>query len=146
MVVEEAVMMTEKLTQNFATSQLAHEAYLPFVKGGGFFIETDMQLKLGQTLDVSVSLPGGGAPVLFTGKVVWVMPKNLNPDIIGSGLGEGVRMTFGSQAEGVVPKSLSAAPEEAGVGLQFVGSNAEEAKARVEQYLIQEGYRLLPPG
>ncbi|GAB2994378.1 PilZ domain-containing protein [Psychrosphaera aestuarii] len=60
--------------------------YMPFVKGGGLFIKTNLPVKLGETASVILTLPDALEPELFDAEVIWVTPQgaqNVNPPGVG---------------------------------------------------------------
>lgn len=77
----------------------AAEAYMPFIKGGGVFVETEQVLMLGDTLFVLMTVGDDGKKFPVNGKVVWV-----NGD---SGRGDrpvGVGIQFPPDASGVAAR------------------------------------------
>ena len=79
--------------------------YMPFIKGGALFVHTDKTYKLGDEVFLLVKLIDETEKYPIAGKVVWITP---------------------SCAQG------GRAP---GVGVQFVGTEGEEVRAKIETYL-----------
>lgn len=50
-------------------------AYMPWVKGGGIFITTDKQLRLGSDVFLLLKLMEEPEKIPVMGKVVWVTPQ-----------------------------------------------------------------------
>ncbi|GAB3043265.1 PilZ domain-containing protein [Acinetobacter apis] len=50
-------------------------SYLPFVIGGGLFVPSTMDAKLGQEVFVLATLPEQKQKIPLTGKVVWISQK-----------------------------------------------------------------------
>ncbi len=49
-------------------------AYMPFVKGGGIFIPTNKNYKMGEEVFMLLTLMDDPAKIPVSGKVVWVTP------------------------------------------------------------------------
>jgi type IV pilus assembly protein PilZ len=49
-------------------------AYMPFIKGGGLFIPTNKQYKMGEEVFMLLTLMDDPAKLPVSGKVVWVTP------------------------------------------------------------------------
>ena len=52
-----------------------YAAYMPWVKGGGLFIATNKQFKLGDDVFLLLNLMDEPEKIPVTGKVVWITPK-----------------------------------------------------------------------
>ena len=50
-------------------------AYMPFIKGGGLFIPTNKQYKMGEEVFMLLTLMDDPAKLPVSGKVVWVTPS-----------------------------------------------------------------------
>lgn len=50
-------------------------AYMPFIKGGGLFIPTNKNYKLGEEVYMLLSLMDDPAKLPVSGKVVWITPS-----------------------------------------------------------------------
>jgi len=82
-----------------------HSVYMPFVKGGGFFVPTPRQFRLGDEVFVLVSLWDETDPVPVLGHVIWVTP-------------------MGAQGK-----------RAAGIGVQFKPKENDALRARIEDLL-----------
>lgn len=80
-------------------------SYMPFITNGGLFIPTFQPYKLGSDILVDLLLPGKKESIRIEGKIVWITPQNA--------------------LHHVLP----------GIGIQFVGANAQTVKSQVEGYL-----------
>ena len=49
-------------------------AYMPFIKGGGLFIPTNSQYKMGEVVFMLLTLMDDPAKLPVSGKVVWITP------------------------------------------------------------------------
>lgn len=49
-------------------------AYMPFIKGGGLFIPTNKQYKMGEDVFMLLTLMEDPAKLPVSGKVVWITP------------------------------------------------------------------------
>ncbi|MDR3476503.1 MAG: PilZ domain-containing protein [Gammaproteobacteria bacterium] len=80
-------------------------AFIPFIMGGGLFIPSFDSYALGELLSVDLQLPGKVEVLRIEGKVVWITPSNA--------------------LHHVLP----------GIGIQFIGSNAQSVKSKIEAHL-----------
>jgi type IV pilus assembly protein PilZ len=83
------------LDLRLADKNALEQAYMRFIKGGGLFVPTKQEFKLGSEVILQVKLPEEAETIVVSGVVAWVTP-------------------FGAQAG-----------KKAGVGVQFVGENAD---------------------
>jgi type IV pilus assembly protein PilZ len=60
----------------FDTAIKLKKHFMPHVKGGGIFVETESNINMGSEILLMMTLPDGGARSPVVGKVVWVMPKD----------------------------------------------------------------------
>lgn len=80
-------------------------AYMPFLKGGGIFIPTTKQYKLGDEVFMLLTLMEETEKLPVAGKIVWITPKGAQ----------------GSRA--------------AGIGVQFSDQDGGGARRKIETYL-----------
>lgn len=85
--------------------QALYSAYMPFVKGGGLFVPTDKNYRLGDEIHVLVTLTEYNERLPIHGRVVWITPA-------------------GAQSK-----------RRQGVGIQFVGRDADALQKKLETYL-----------
>lgn len=52
-----------------------HECYMPFVRNGGLFVPTDMDLALGEAVCIRLDFMDEPEPIRVSGKVVWITPQ-----------------------------------------------------------------------
>ena len=64
-------------------------AYMPFVKGGGLFVPTTREYKLGEDIYLLLTLPDDAQRYPVAGKVAWLTPANAN-----AGRTQGVGVKF----------------------------------------------------
>ena len=83
-----------------------HSHYMPFIKDGGIFIQTEREFEFEQRVVMLLRFLDKGKKLPISGKVVWISPK--------SGRGSSVSP---------------------GVGLQFAGDNRKEIQRAIEAYL-----------
>lgn len=62
------------LAVNITDENMLHNAYMPFIKGGGLFAATPNRLPLGQEVFMVVTLPGSSEKLPVSGKVCWITP------------------------------------------------------------------------
>jgi type IV pilus assembly protein PilZ len=62
------------LTINIREKSALHEAYMPFLAGGGIFIPTNRQYQLGEDVFMLLSLMDDQHKIYVQGKVVWITP------------------------------------------------------------------------
>lgn len=63
--------------------------YMPFIKGGGLFAKTNKPFKIGDEVNVVVTLPDALEPEMFVSQVLWITPQssqNAHPTGIGLSL------------------------------------------------------------
>jgi type IV pilus assembly protein PilZ len=80
-------------------------SYIPFLIGGGLFIPSFDSYTLGEILIIDLQLPGKVDMLKIDGKVVWITPSNA--------------------LHHVLP----------GIGIQFIGTNAQSVKTKIESNL-----------
>ena len=64
------------LTLILQEKQSLYEAYMPFVKGGGLFIETNREFHLGEEVFALLQIMEESDKTPITGKVIWMTPKS----------------------------------------------------------------------
>jgi type IV pilus assembly protein PilZ len=52
-----------------------YAAYMPYVKGGGLFIPTNKNFKIGEEVFMLLSLVDDPMKLKVVGKVIWIMPS-----------------------------------------------------------------------
>ena len=62
---------------HFKTKESLYLAYMPFIQGGGIFIETKTQYDLGAPRALTVRLLDELAQYTVSGKVVWITPNEV---------------------------------------------------------------------
>lgn len=85
--------------------QALYMSYMPYIEGGGLFVPSPKQYRLGDEMFLLVHIMNEDEPVNISGKVIWITPKG----------------------------ALGNRP--VGVGIQFVGDNAAEVKDLIESNL-----------
>lgn len=85
--------------------QALYSAYMPFIKGGGLFIPTDKNYRLGDEIFVLLTLTEHNERLPIPGRVIWVTPP-------------------GAQSK-----------RRQGVGIQLIGRDAESMQKKLETYL-----------
>lgn len=63
-----------------------YNAYMPFVKGGGLFLPTPRQCKLGEEVFVLLTLVDDPERIPLTGKVIWINPRQQGMRAAGIGI------------------------------------------------------------
>ena len=78
------------LTLELRDEPSLYSAYMPFVQGGGLFVETTRPHKMGDEIFVLLSFLDQAEPIPLAAKVVWVAPagSNTHRQGIGVQLGE----------------------------------------------------------
>ncbi len=66
--------------------QSLYSAYMPFIKGGGLFVPTTRQCKLGEEVFVLLTLMDDPERMPVTGKVVWINPRQQGMRPAGFGI------------------------------------------------------------
>ena len=62
------------LSLNIREKAILYAAYMPFLKGGGIFIPTTKQYRLGDEIFMLIGLMGDPNKIPVAGKVVWITP------------------------------------------------------------------------
>ena len=63
-----------------------YEAYMPFVKGGGLFVNTAREYSIGDDVFVLLTLLEQSEPIPVAAKVVWVTPPGSTSYLPGIGI------------------------------------------------------------
>jgi type IV pilus assembly protein PilZ len=82
-----------------------YAAYMPFVKGGGLFIPTNKNYKIGDEVFMLLTLMDESEKIPIAGKIIWITPR-------------------GAQAN-----------RAAGIGVQFSDQDNGVARNKIETYL-----------
>ncbi|KTC73512.1 Myxococcus xanthus paralogous domain [Legionella bozemanae] len=82
-----------------------YAAYMPFIKGGGLFIHTNINYLFGSIVKLLIKLMDEDEFYVVDGKIVWITPKGAQ----------------GNKAPGV--------------GVQFIGENSRYLCNKIETYL-----------
>jgi type IV pilus assembly protein PilZ len=65
---------------NLVDKTITASLYMPFIKGGGVFVETDRQYSLGDPVFLLLTVGDDGKRFPVNGKVVWVCGENARAD------------------------------------------------------------------
>ncbi|MDM8546375.1 PilZ domain-containing protein [Candidatus Venteria ishoeyi] len=79
------------LTLHIDSIEKLYFSYLPFLKNGGLFVETEKKYRLGSEVFMLLTLPDETEKLPVAGKVVWINPKGVQggrPCGIGVHFGE----------------------------------------------------------
>lgn len=95
----------KQISCSFANEAALYLSYMPFVKGGGIFIRTNVVYCLGDQIKLTIMLLNEPDPYDLDGSVVWITPKG---------------------AQGKKPP---------GIGVQLAGENSRYFCNKVETYL-----------
>ncbi len=74
------------LTLELKDQAALYQAYMPFVKGGGLFVNTARQYSIGDDVFVLLTLLEQSEPIPVAAKVVWVTPKGATSYLPGIGI------------------------------------------------------------
>lgn len=74
------------ITQNIKDKNVLYAAYMPFVKGGGLFVPTTRQCKLGEEVFVLLTLMDEAEKIPVSGKVIWITPRGQGMRAAGIGI------------------------------------------------------------
>ena len=72
-----AVARPGVLSLNIREKAALYAAYMPFLKGGGIFIPTSREYKLGEDVFMLLSLMDDPNRIAVQGKVVWITPEGV---------------------------------------------------------------------
>ncbi len=98
--------VSQLLQLDIQNKVVLHSHYMPFIKDGGIFIQTEREFEFEQRVVMLLRFLDKGKKLPISGRVVWISPK--------SGRGSSVSP---------------------GVGLQFAGDNRKEIQKAIEAYL-----------
>lgn len=92
---------------NIREKAALHEAYMPFLAGGGIFIPTNRQYQLGEEVFMLLSLMNDQHKIAVQGKVVWITPDTARSQRQTSGIGvEFTRDETGVAARATIERIL----------------------------------------
>lgn len=66
------------LTLELKDQAALYQSYMPFVKGGGLFVNTARNYSIGDDVFVLLNLLEQSEPIPVAAKVVWITPKGAN--------------------------------------------------------------------
>ena len=72
-----AVARPGVLSLNIRERAALYAAYMPFLKGGGIFIPTSREYKLGEEVFMLLALMDDPNRIAVQGKVVWITPEGV---------------------------------------------------------------------
>lgn len=72
-----AVARPGVLSLNIREKAALYAAYMPFLKGGGIFIPTSREYRLGEDVFMLLSLMDDPNRIAVQGKVVWITPEGV---------------------------------------------------------------------
>jgi type IV pilus assembly protein PilZ len=75
-------------------------AYMPFLKGGGIFIPTSKQYKLGDEVFMLLTLMDDPNKIPVAGKVVWITPAAAS-----AGKAQGIGVQFDKNESGIAARN-----------------------------------------
>ena len=99
------------LSLNIREKAALYAAYMPFLKGGGIFIPTSRDYRLGEEVFMLLSLMDDPNRIAVQGKVVWITPEGVqgNGPLFGASRDAALRrcdfFVMTSRFEGVRPIS-----------------------------------------
>ncbi|MDI1302755.1 MAG: PilZ domain-containing protein [bacterium] len=74
------------LNQAFKDKAALYSAFMPYVKGGGLFLPTNRQSKLGEEVFVLLTLMDDPERIPVTGKVIWINTRQQGTRPAGIGI------------------------------------------------------------
>jgi type IV pilus assembly protein PilZ len=88
------------LSLNIREKVILYTAYMPFLKGGGIFIPTTKQYRLGDEIFMLIGLMGDANRIPVAGKVVWITPAGSQGN-----RAQGIGVQFGEDEGGVAART-----------------------------------------
>jgi len=88
------------LSLNIREKSILYAAYMPFLKGGGIFIPTTKQYRLGDEIFLLIGLMGDTNKIPVAGKVVWITPAGSQGN-----KAQGIGVQFGEDEGGVAARN-----------------------------------------
>jgi len=88
------------LSLNIREKAILYAAYMPFLKGGGIFIPTTKQYRMGDEIFMLIGLMGDTNKIPVAGKVVWITPAGSQGN-----KAQGIGVQFGEDEGGVAARN-----------------------------------------
>lgn len=88
------------LSLNIREKAILYAAYMPFLKGGGIFIPTTKQYRLGDEIFMLIGLMGDPNKIPVAGKVVWITPAGSQAN-----KSQGIGVQFAEDEGGVAART-----------------------------------------
>jgi type IV pilus assembly protein PilZ len=88
------------LALNIREKSILYAAYMPFLRGGGIFIPTTKQYRLGDEIFMLIGLMGDTNKIPVAGKVVWITPAGSQGN-----KAQGIGVQFGEDEGGVAARN-----------------------------------------
>jgi type IV pilus assembly protein PilZ len=86
---KDAINNLARFTLEIPDKLSLYTAYMPYIKNGGLFVNTILELnhsyKLGQLVMVEFKL-ASNTPIYFIGTIVWICPSNASERVSGIGV------------------------------------------------------------
>ncbi|HVF62932.1 MAG TPA: PilZ domain-containing protein [Casimicrobiaceae bacterium] len=95
-----AVARPGVLSLNIREKAALYAAYMPFIKGGGIFIPTSREYRLGEDVFMLLSLMDDPNRIAVQGKVVWITPEGVQGNRT-----QGIGVQFTQDETGAAAKS-----------------------------------------
>lgn len=77
------------------------QAYMPFIKNGGLFVQTSKEFHLGDEVFILLTLPDSHERLPVAGKVVWITPRGAQGK-----RAQGIGVQFSAQDGGETQKKI----------------------------------------
>ncbi|HTT37477.1 MAG TPA: PilZ domain-containing protein [Burkholderiales bacterium] len=88
------------ISLNIKEKSILYAAYMPFVRGGGIFIPTARNYRLGDEIFMLISLIDDPNKIPVAGRVVWITPPGCHGNRV-----QGVGVQFKDDESGVLAKT-----------------------------------------
>lgn len=97
------------LQVNIADRATLQASYMPFVQGGGLFVPSKQDVKIGEEVFVLATLPNQSQKIPLTGKVIWLSHKQVGnkPQGFAIQLGGEKGIYYKMEAEKLLAGSMS---------------------------------------
>lgn len=76
-----------KLSYHYTNIESVKKAYMPFVYDGAIFIPTNQNFRIGDMVDVDITLPTSNMPISFSGEIIWYTPAMNHDSSLQAGIG-----------------------------------------------------------
>ena len=75
--VQQGIEKKSVITVEISSTEQLYSCYMPFLEGGGLFIPTEIEYKMGESILVRLKFLKENSVLPISGKVAWIAPANV---------------------------------------------------------------------